>query len=117
MRFEPLPGERDPGMADARCGTFVRSERSCSERSDAVRVWDHLFTWRIHHPEREQLGREGERRTGGQSSEAIRPGTFRAGPAQAGLLRPGAAQTGLAGIASQSVIAAAVFSCTIFRSP
>src|SRR6266581_3483510 len=99
MRFEPLPGERGPGMADARCGTFVRSQRSCSERSDAVRVWDHLFTWRIQHPEREQLGREGERLSGGQSSEAIRPGAFRAG----------AAQAGHAGTVSQSVIAAAAF--------
>src|SRR5882724_9432069 len=108
MLLEPLPGERDRGMADARSGAFVGSERSCSERSDAVRVWHHLFAWCIQHPEREQLGRESERLPGGQPSAAIRARTIRAGAAQAGLCCPSAPQTGnvQSGLAGQSVTAA-----------
>src|SRR5262245_23051831 len=117
MRVEPLSRERDPGMADTRRCAFVRSERSDSERSDAVRVWDHLFPWRIHDPEREQLGREAECLAGGQASAAIGRRAFRAGAAQ--LLRAGTAQTGnvQAGLTAQSVIVAAAFPCVISRSP
>src|SRR4051812_6179604 len=115
MRFEPLPGERDPGVADAWRGALVGSESEPTERSGAIRIWHNLFAWRIQHHEREQLGREGERLPRGQASAAHRPGAIRAGAnynpgilgqrsAPTGTVRAGNAETGLT---SQSVIAAA----------
>src|SRR5262245_44015959 len=105
MRLEPLPGERDPGMADARLGAFrSEPERTDDGWSHSVRIWHHLFTRHIHRHEREQRGRQGKRLPGGQASGAIHARSISAGTAQTGLIR---ARLIKARVASQSVTAAA----------
>src|SRR3982750_2077026 len=74
MRCEPLPGERNRGVADAWRGALVGNEPERRGWSDAIRIWHSLFARCIQHPERERLGREGERLPRGQASEAVRAG-------------------------------------------
>jgi len=58
MLLEPLPGERDRGMADARCGAFVRERAQLQRAERRSSIWHHLFAWCISILSGEQLGRE-----------------------------------------------------------